>query len=106
MAVSSEPSNFTDSPDAVRVFPCPLILQCRGGRGRTPNFKRPLREQNSRGRLIAQGKLQAKVLPDSQFAMDCSVWLTVRPKRNDCRTDLLRFSSQLGQTHPATKPCH
>jgi hypothetical protein len=109
VGVKRIPVDSADTPHTFRKSP-PGPVSKGGGRGKAPNFKRPnLRAKLAilvRGRLVAQGKIQDENRPDSRFAMDCSVWLTVGLRHNDCRTDLLRSSSRLGQNHPLAKPCH
>jgi hypothetical protein len=77
-----------------------------GKPGKRQTFERPFREHNSRGRLTAHEEFSRHAKPSTPLAMDCSVWLTVRPWRTECRTDPLRSPSQPDHENPSAKPCH
>lgn len=108
--ISTAPVKAIRLIGSIPCKPCsriPRTLLTRRADGEAPNLERPFPRAQPAGaadRPVGISRANDDRVPGS--AMDCSVWLTVRPRRTDCRTDPLRSSQRLGQIHPPAKPCH
>lgn len=83
---------------AVRVLPRPFCVERNSGKRQT---LKDLSRAQLAGRLTAHKEFSRHAKPSTPLAMDCSVWLTVRPWRTECRTDPLRsLHNRITRTRP------